>query len=156
MEGHCQLQISTPLCLNKDYGNYDWNKLLLNRAESSLACDWLLIDALWLAVANVVCRLVVEYDHSNMKCLKGTAMYCEVNTGMETPPTGWTPVTPVRGGHVGWLASSSLAFFRHLSLAALEHLFSEWMAPLRICFHQTSLSDAVVSHVAMSMLKSFR
>ena len=38
----------------------------------------------------VVRRLVIEYDYSNMRCLRGGAVYpwvaCEANTGMDTYP----------------------------------------------------------------------
>ncbi len=56
-----------------------------------------------LYVGRVVVRqLVIEYDHSNKRCLRGGAVYpqlaCEANMGIATPSTGWTPVG---GGHVG-------------------------------------------------------
>ncbi len=110
----------------------------------------------------VVRRLVIEYDHSHIKCLRGGAMYsyvaCETDMGVETPPPGPLP----QAGHQ-WegrmLADWSVRALRvrRLSLAAfVERLFSDWMTPLWIGFLQAGLSDAAVAHVATSILKSFR
>ncbi len=98
-------------------------------------------------------RLVIEYDNSNMNCLRGRAMNpqvaCEANMGMENP-SHWVDTSML----VDW--STRALRVRRLSLSELGQLFSEWMASLWIKFCQAGLFDAVLSHVATSMLKSFR
>ena len=118
--------------------------------KSKLRLKYLLELQLCVVVAR---RLVIEYDHSNVKCLSGRAMNpqvaCEANMGMENP-SHWVDTSML----VDW--STRALRVRRFSLSALERLFSEWMASLWIRFRQAGLSDAVISHVATSMLKSFR
>ena len=77
----------------------------------------------------------------------------ETDAGMEAPATGLAPKSGRRiDGVFGLSLSCPVVFFGSI----MDHWTSEWRAPLWIMLHQASLSDAVFSHVVMSMLKSLR